>query len=199
MTAAEARPAAGRRAGATRWRAVVVVLILAAAALAAGVPDWIHAAGATALQGHVPVAVTGTQAAPGVPAAALVLLAAAAAAGLVGRFGRWAVVVVVAGSGVLLAASALAVIADPGPVARSAVAEATGITALAGPVTLTAAPYAVAALGVAGVLVAGWLALRSRTWARPSPRHEPGAAPPAAVPDDDQSAWDALSRGNDPS
>lgn len=187
-----------RRPGSTRRRAAGVVLVLALVSLTAGVPVWMHTAGTSALEGRVPIDVTGTQAAPAVPAAALVLLAAGAAIGLVGRIGRWVVAAVVAASGALVAASSLAVIAAPEPVAGTMVADATGIATLAAPVTLTAAPYAAAALGLVLLLVGGWLAATSRTWARPSQRHEAAGAPPAA-PDDDQAAWDALTRGDDPS
>lgn len=187
------------RATSTRRRAVLVVLALAFAILAAGVPTWMRTAGTTALEGLVPVSITGTQAAPAVPAVALVLLAAGAAIGLVGRIGRWVVVAVVAGIGVLLAGSALAVISSPETVAGTMVANATGVATLAAPVTLTVAPYAAAALGIVALIVGGWLAVTSRTWSRPSARHEVGIAPPVGVPDDDRSAWDALSRGDDPS
>ena len=188
------------RAGPARRRAVGVtlVLVLAIASLAAGVPVWMNTAGSTVLQARVPVAVTGTQAAPAVTAAALVLFATSAAIPLVGRIGRWVVVVVVMASGALLAASALAVIADPATVAGSAVAGVTGVATLAAPVTLTVAPFAVVALGIAGVLLGGRLAATSRTWARASKRHEGAGSPPPGPPDDDQSAWDALTRGNDP-
>ena len=188
-----------RRAGAARLRAVVVVLVLALASLTVGVPVWMHTAGTTALQGVVPVDVSGTRAAPAVPAAALVLLAAGAAIGLAGRIGRWVVVVVVGASGALVAASSVAVIADPDPVARTLVAELTGVASLATPVTLTAAPYAAAALSVVLMVVCGWLAATVRRWARPSWRHETAGATSAAVDDDDRAAWDALTRGDDPS
>lgn len=187
------------RTGSGRRRAVGLVLVLALVTLAAGVPVWLRTAGATALAGQVPVVVTGTQAAPAVSAAALVLLAAGAAIGLVGPVGRWVVVVVVIASGLLVAASSWAVIGDPGPVAASRVAEATGVSTLAAPVTLTAAPYAVVGLGLVLVILGAWLAATSRAWSRPSARHEAAGGAVAATIDDDRSAWDALTRGNDPS
>lgn len=194
------RPAVPAAAG--RRRAILVVLALALAAFLAGVPEWLRAAGTTALEGEVPVAVTGTQAAPGVPAAALVLLAAGFAVGLAGRVGRWVVVGVVLLAGVLLSASALAVAADPGPVARTAVADVTGVETLAGEVGLTPWPWVAAGVGVVAVLAGVWLALTSRQWARPSDRHDvapgQGAVRAAVVHDDDQAAWDALTRGDDP-
>jgi len=183
----------------TRRRAIAVVLGLALACLAAGVPVWIRTSGATALDAAVAVTVTGTEAAPAVPAAALVLLAAGAAIGLVGRVGRWVVVAVVAASGALVAFSSIAVIADPTPAAASRVAEATGVAALASPVTLTFAPFAVAALGGVLVLVGVWFAWASRSWAaRSSDRHELAGARATVEPDDDQAAWDALTGGDDP-
>lgn len=194
--AAPATRATGRR------RAILVVLGLALAALLTGAPQWLRTAGTTALQGEVPVAVAGAQAAPGVPAAALVLLAAGVAIGLAGRIGRWVVVAVVALAGVLLTASAVAVATDPRPVAGSAVADVTGVETLSAAVELTPWPWVAAAVGVLVVLAGGWLALTSRQWARPSDRHDPtsarGPAPVVVVHDDDQAAWDALTRGHDP-
>jgi hypothetical protein len=196
----DAVPPAPRRAG--RRRAILAVLALALVTLLSSVPVWLRTAGSTALQGDVPVTVAGTQAAPGIPAAALVLLSAGIAIGLVGRAGRWVLVAAVALSGVLAAVSAALVVADPGDAARTAVADATGVETLVTPVTLSAWPYVAVVVGVVVVATAAWLAATSGTWARPSARHDVGAAgvgAPGAVPDDDQAAWDALSRGHDPS
>jgi uncharacterized membrane protein (TIGR02234 family) len=197
-TAAEPEPAP-RRAG--RRRAILAALALALVTLLSSVPTWLRTAGTTALQGDVPVTVAGTQAAPGIPAAALVLLSAGVAIGLVGRAGRWVLVAVVALAGVLAAVSAVLVIADPSDVARTAVADATGVETLVAPVTLSAWPYVAVVVGLLVLVTAAWLAATSGTWARPSARHDVGAIgrPAVAVPDDDQSAWDALSRGQDPS
>ncbi len=201
--------AAGRR------RAILAVLGLALLTLVTALPVWLRTAGTTVLEGEVPVTVTGTQAAPGVPAAALVLLAAGVAAGLAGRIGRWAVVAAVVLAGVLQTASALAVVTDPGPVARTAVAGATGVETLAAPVTLAPWPWVATGAGVLVVFTGGRLAATSRRWARPSVRHDvprsaggaagsgaggsgATAASGAVVPDDDRAAWDALTRGDDP-
>lgn len=194
----------------TRRTAVWTLLLLGGATLAAAAPTWSTTTGATALEPVVDVAVSGTTAAPGVGAAALVLVASALALGLVGRAGRWVVLAVAALSGVVTTASALAVALDPEPSARSAVAEATGVTELTAPVSLTPAPWVAAALGVVTVLVAVWAAVGSRAWHRASTRHErdAGAAPAPAAGGpatdgpadglDDHDAWDALSRGEDP-
>ncbi|OLT55201.1 Trp biosynthesis-associated membrane protein [Cellulosimicrobium sp. CUA-896] len=193
----------------SRRTAVWLLLLLGGATLAVAAPTWATTTGATALDPVVDVAVSGTTAAPGVGAAALVVVASALALGLVGRVGRWVVLAVAALSGAVATAAALAVALDPAPSARSAVAEATGVTELTSPVSLTPAPWAAAVLGVLVVLAVVWVAAGSRTWVRASSRHERGAgaaAEPASTttdggaPDgiDDHDAWDALSRGEDP-
>ncbi|KON73088.1 hypothetical protein M768_12715 [Cellulosimicrobium cellulans F16] len=212
-----------RPAGPSRRTAIWVLLLLGGATLATAVPTWLSTTGATALDPEVEVTVAGTSAAPGVSASALVLVAAALALGLVGRVGRWVVLAVAAASGVVATVSALGVALDPEPSARSAVADATGVTELTAPVDLTVAPWLAAALGVLTVLAVVWVAVGSRSWAGASTRHEraSGATAPAApaagtavpeerpdrsrateppVPDDltDHDAWDALSRGEDP-
>ena len=127
--------------GSGRGRWVVTLLVAAGATAGSTAPAWFRASGSSALAGQVAVAVSGGQAAPGVLAAAVVLLAAAAAVGLVGRVGRWVVVAVVVAAGVLVLVSVVGVLRDPAPVATIAVAAATGVTALAGPVSSTAWPW----------------------------------------------------------
>lgn len=108
---------------------VLLLLVLGAASLASAAPVWLRSSGATALAERVDVTVTGTSAAPGVSAAALVVIAAALALGLVGRVGRWFALAVVWLAGLVAGGSALAVIRSPADAARTAVAEATGIVA----------------------------------------------------------------------
>ncbi len=197
----------------SRRTAVWVLLLLGGATLAAAAPTWATTTGATALDPVVEVAVSGTTAAPGVGAAALVLVASALALGLMGRVGRWVVLAVAALSGAVTTAAALAVALDPAPSARSAVAEATGVTELTSAVSLSPAPWVAAVLGVVTLLASVGIAVGSREWGRASSRHErdgggappatvptPGAAPDGGAPDglDDHDAWDALSRGEDP-
>ena len=213
-----------RPAGPSRRTAIWVLLLLGGATLATAVPTWLSTTGATALDPEVEVTVAGTSAAPGVSASALVLVAAALALGLVGRVGRWVVLAVAAASGVVATVSALGVALDPEPSARSAVADATGVPEVTAPVDLTVAPWLAATLGVLTVLAVVWVAVGSRSWAGASTRHEratgataaaasaaagttapegpsyPSGATEPASPDDltDHDAWDALSRGEDP-
>lgn len=196
----------------SRRAAIWLLLLLGGATLAASAVTWSTTTGATALDPVVEVVVSGTAAAPGVGAAALVLVASALALGLVGRVGRWVVLAVAAASGVVTTAAALGVALDPEPSARSAVADATGVTELTAPVVLTPAPWVAAALGVLTVLAVVWIAVGSRGWQQASTRHERDGspAPSAAAAGDgaapgaqdegltDHDAWDALSRGEDP-
>lgn len=231
--AAEDGPASGdaaattgeRRSGAAgRGRWVLVLLLLSGVVALSALPVWATGAGATALGEQVPVAVRGTQAAPGVVAGALVLLAAAAALGLVGRFGRWVVVVVVAAAGALVVAAGLAARTSAVTTVERAAAEATGVPSVTGDVEVTAWPVLAAVLGAVVVVAAVALARASWRWAAPSDRHEragsgsaTGAAGAAGITgaagagaasgsaggtapavDDERGAWDALSRGDDP-
>ncbi|MFE4463944.1 Trp biosynthesis-associated membrane protein [Oerskovia sp. NPDC056781] len=188
MTGASPGPAgAARGAGATgsaaaaraprSWRlarrsAILLLLVLGGGALAAAAPTWLRTSGATPLDPDVLVQVTGTSAAPGVGAGALVVVASALALGLVGRIGRWLVLLVSAASGVVVAASAAAILRDPTQAARTAVAEATGVTDMTSGIVLTPWPYVACAVGVLVVLVALWAAVSSPSWGRVSARHE---------------------------
>ncbi|MHA7132844.1 Trp biosynthesis-associated membrane protein [Oerskovia turbata] len=155
-----------------RRSAILLLLALGGGALAAAAPTWLRTTGATPLDAEVLVQVTGTEAAPGVGAGALVVVASALALGLVGRIGRWVVLVVGAASGVVIAASAAAILRDPTQAARSAVASATGVTDMTSDVVLTPWPAVALAAGVLVVLAALWAGLSAPSWARVSARHE---------------------------
>jgi len=189
-----------RRSGGRRGRAVLLLLLLAGATAVSALPTWFVAHGTEALHGTVDVRVSGTDAAPAVLAAALVLAASALAAALVGRVGRWAVALVVVVAGLLVVGSTIAVVRDPVAAVHEAVAHATGVGQLVGDVSTTAWPWVAVALGVVGALAGAWLPWAARSWARPSRRHEQAArvAPGGDERPDERTAWDALSRGEDP-
>ncbi|GAB2478092.1 hypothetical protein GCM10027063_19320 [Promicromonospora xylanilytica] len=211
----------------TRTRTVLALLVLGALTFGTGSPTWVTTTVATALEPEVAVTAAGTSAAPGVGAGALVLLAAGIACALTGRVARYIALVVAAAAGVLVVTSTLVVVSDPVPAATAAASATSGVTELTSPVTLTLWPWAALVTGVLAVVVALWAAAAARGWAATSGRHErtdpsatpPGTATPAtdaspAEPpagevvapepgsDDDQidphDAWDALSRGDDP-
>jgi len=220
----------------TRTRTVLALLVLGALTFGTGSPTWITTTVATALEPEVAVAASGTSAAPGVGAGALVLLAAGIACALTGRVARYVALVVAAAAGVLVVASTLVVVGDPTPAATNAASATSGVTELTSPVVLTAWPWAAVATGVLAVVVAVWAGIAARGWTATSARHErtgqgaaataagtagePGPAGPDAGPEaagtgaagdpaggteddtddeiDPHDAWDALSRGDDP-
>ncbi|WP_239070143.1 Trp biosynthesis-associated membrane protein [Cellulomonas chitinilytica] len=175
------------------------MVLLAVVSAVPALPTWLTTTGTTPLRGTVPVSVSGSQVAPGIFAAAVALLAAAAAVALVGRVGRWVVAVVVLGCGVLVAVAAGSVIADPLAAAAPVVAEVTGVGHISGPVQTTAWPWVAVVAGAVVVLGALWFVRSSAGWAGASRRHEAAAGRAVDGPDDERSAWDALSRGDDPS
>ncbi|WP_249669101.1 Trp biosynthesis-associated membrane protein [Cellulomonas hominis] len=207
---------------------MLVLLLLSGLVALTALPVWITATAASPVAEEVDVVVRGTAAAPGLVAAALVLLAAAAALGLVGRVGRWVVVVVVAAGGALVVASALAARSGATATAERAAAEATGVPSLTAGPEVAAWPLVSAALGVLVLVAAVGLARASGRWAAPSDRHERASGPrarptadaaagraagPATAPDaptgrpahpvtpdpsDERGTWDALTRGDDP-
>jgi hypothetical protein len=166
----------------TRRGAIWLLLVLGVGALAASAPTWLRTTGSTPLDADVLVQVTGTSAAPGVGAGALVVIAGALALGLVGRVGRWFVLVVTVSSGIVIAVSATTILRDPTQAARSAVAEATGVTDMTSGITLTPWPAAALAAGLLVVLASVWAAVSSPSWGRVSARHE--IARPASVQHD---------------
>lgn len=180
----------------TRGRSALAVLLLAIAVGACALPVWVTATGVSALAGHVPVRVHGSAVAPLVPATALVLAAAGAAIALAGRLGRWVVAAVVLAGGVAVVVAAAVVIADPSAAATDAVGAQTGIDHLAGPASVTAAPWVTVLVGVVGLLVGLLVVRSSASWAT-SRRHE--VAPASAGAPDERSDWDDLTRGTDPS
>jgi len=205
-----------------RSRAVWSVVAVGGLTLATASPTWVSTTVSTALAPTVDVAVQGTTAAPAVAAAALVVVAGGVALAIAGRVARWVALVVVALAGALATASAVAVLLDPVPAATSGASETAGVTDLTSPVAVAVWPWLTVALGALAVVVALLAAVGSPAWGATSGRHErasadpssddadarggpdgadpaPGADPDDAGQHDPHDAWDALSRGTDPS
>lgn len=173
--------------------------------------------------GVTEVAAAGSSAAPAAPALALAAAAASVAVLVTGRLGRRLATVVLALSGLGAAAACVAVLADPAGAAEAAVSAATGRTGGA-PSPATVTPWVVVALagGLLAAVAGGYGVARSSTWPAPGRRFEttsgapqgvdgagtghPGDAGPTvraggaagAAGPDPIGAWDALSRGEDP-
>jgi uncharacterized membrane protein (TIGR02234 family) len=192
------------RAALDRRRAVLGALALGALALAATAAPWVRATTSSALQEEVVVSVSGSDAAAASAAGALVVLAAALAMALGGRWGARAAGAGVALGGLLVAVSAGGVLADPAGPASAAAQQAVGVGTLVGDPTTTPAVWLALLAGVL-VTVLGLLAVvAAGGWARGARRHDRQGAPTPArtegpdAPLEDQDAWDALTRGEDP-
>lgn len=210
----------------TRRAAVLGALVLGGATLVAGSAVWVRATTSSAVDVQVPLAVAGGVVAPGVQAGGLVVLAAGGALALGGRVGRRLAGAGVVLGGVLVAAAAVGGLRDPGAAALSAAREAVGVAQLTSPVVTTAAPWLAVALGAAAVGLGAWSLAVSGSWPGGDGRHERAVderrvadeqraarddrparderavgAEPATGEEhagDDQSTWDSLTRGHDP-
>lgn len=207
-----------------RRSAVLALLAVAVAIVATSAPVWLHGQTSSAVASVVPVSVVGGQAAPGVAAGGLVVAAAALALALARRAGVVVAAAVALLAGALVVVSAVTAPGRAQTVLGSAAAEQVGVSTV-GAITVTAWPWVAAALGGLAGVVAVAVAVAARGWKGPSARHEAGrvdltvspsdgdtgavapgpAAPGAAAADadgpgtvDPGTAWDALSRGEDP-
>ena len=198
-----AQPSTGATPRTGRRRTVLAGVALGVAVLAVTGTVWVRATATSAIDAEVPVAVTGAVVAPGVSAGGLVVLAAAAALALGGRWGRRLAAGGVALGGALVVAGSFGALADPGRAARAAAQAAVGVDALGVPATLTAMPWLALVLGATAVALGLWTMVVAGGWADAPRRHEGGGGPdvhafPAAESLPEHDAWDALSRGDDP-
>lgn len=186
--------------------AVLATLVCAIGLFAASAATWVHATVNTTLQ-PITVDVAGSDAAPAVTALGLVAGAAAVASTLAGRVLRTIVGVVVAAAGVGAIFAVLAVTADSENAARGAVGAQTGAVGTGGEFALTAFPWLALVAAVALILCGVWLVLVARNaGARAAQRYDRDAlAGNRAASEargsehsDDIDAWDAFTRGEDP-
>lgn len=181
----------------TRRRTVLATLVLGGLVLAVSAGTWVTGTAQSGLGGPQPLSISGNDAAPGVAAAALALLAAGVAAGLVGRVGRWVVVAVVAVASVVVSTSAVGVLLDPGAPAQSAAAAATGVATLDGSPQTGVLVVVAVVLGVVGVVLAALVALAGHGWAGDRRHERVSSAPTSPEADDPAELWDRLTRGDD--
>ena len=184
---------------------VLACVVAAGVALTAGGQAW---AEITAQRPEplppVTTLVNGSEAAPLVPAAALVLLAAAGELLAVRGWGRAAVgvVMVLAGAGLVWPSSRVL----SGQDVVTTQLQAFGVPADQFVTDVSPGwPVAVVAAGVLGILAGLLTAVRGRAWPAMGRRYEragdPGAATPPVAPTAEQqasAAWSALDRGEDP-
>lgn len=182
-------------------RSTAVLAGLVAAGLLAGATrtPWVQASAPDLAGTAQQVSVTGSDAAPAVLALALAGLAAALATSLSSAWVRFLTGPVMVLAGVAAAVASLGAVRDPAAAARGAVVEATGVSggeiaadATAWPLIALVPASALALVGVL-VLVAG------RAWPVGTRYRSAAVAATADPADDPAAAWDALSRGEDPS
>lgn len=205
---------------------VLAGVVLGAAVLLVTSTTWVRATTSSAIDPDVQVSVTGSVMAPGSSAGGLVVLAAATALALGGRWGRWLAAGGVVLGGVLVIAASLGAPGDAAGAARAAAQTAVGVAQLDDGAALTVMPWFALVLGAAAVALGLRAAVTARGWGEASTRHEDAARAPVAgaavgavgrptdhpdgVPTsaaegrarssgvDEHAAWDALSRGDDP-
>lgn len=193
---------------------MLISAALAVGLLVASSRPWVVVALPDPLVGTERLAVPGGQAAPVVAALALVALACAGALTLARRIGSVVAVVGLAVAGLAAAAMSSLVLVDPERAARTAVAEATGLTPAsvdpgAGGAEATGWPVLTVVLALLLVVVALAGVRGRRSWqsarridpasatSRP-PAHTEGASVDSGTSPAPADDWDALTRGEDP-
>ncbi|GEN79074.1 hypothetical protein AFE02nite_08080 [Actinotalea fermentans] len=188
---------------------MLATMVAGAAMGAAAAGTWVTGRAWTPLAEQA-IEVRGLDAAPVLGATALLLLAAGLALGLAGRRAGRITGVAVAAAGALAAVSTLTVLRDPAGPARAAAQETLGVAQVED-AAVAALPWAGLAVAIAVVLLGGWVTVAAGRWGATASRGgsryrratqaaDPasgGQSSPAAGPDD-VTAWDALTRGEDP-
>lgn len=180
---------------------VLLTLALGIGTFALTQSTWITARTLSLAGTLTEIAVTGADAAPATLAFALVALASALVFAISRRGLARVCAVVMALSGLAIAASAVLVAVSPAQAAAPAVAEATGILGADVRAVASSWPWVAALAGALVAVTGGWAVAvagsiprtRSTRYARQS-----AASSRLAAEHDDASAWDALSQGEDP-
>lgn len=187
------------RRGPTRRTTVLAGLVASMALLGSSRLVWAEATGADLAGTARSIEVIGADAAPAVMAVGLVALAASLATSLSSRWIRLVTGPVLILAGLLSAASMIGVIADPAAASSAAVSQATGVIGAQSAASSTIWPVlsllpAVAVTGI-GALV---LAVGGR-WPQGTRYRRATVTVTADPAEDPAAAWDALTRGDDPS
>lgn len=192
----------------TRRTAVVAVLLSGAVLGGSAAGTWVTARAWTPLEERA-LAVSGLDASPVLGATALLLVACGLALAMAGRAAVRAIGVVVVGAAGLAGASALAVALDPAGPARAAARADVGVAGVEAAAS-TALPWAALAVAVAAAVLGAWTVVAASAWSRGPGRSAsryrrvtgdeggPAEAATTAPGGDDVAAWDALTRGEDP-
>lgn len=169
--------------------------------LASGARTWVNGRVSDPVLAETAVSVSGSDAAAGVVATALVGAAAVLAALTGGRVVRWIGAGALMLAGVLVVVLVLQVLLDPEAAVGRQAAELTGRT---GSIDATGEPtfwvFLSLLAGAVLILTGGASLLSVRSWGGLSSRYEPPGEEPGPSPraTEAESDWDRLSRGEDP-
>ena len=172
--------------------------------LVATTRPWVHAVVLESVLGQrKTIVVSGKDAAPAVVAVALVALAAGVALLLARTSGRRVIGLVLVLAGAAQVAATTSTVGQPRSSVTDQVARAVGATGSTDvSVTVTGWPWLAVVGGVLVVLAGVHTVLRARRWSAPTGRYEATATadgtPDAADHPEGSDAWDALTRGDDP-
>ncbi|HIZ36422.1 MAG TPA: Trp biosynthesis-associated membrane protein [Candidatus Ruania gallistercoris] len=191
--------AGGKRLQLSRGAAVLVVLGGGALLLLSALPLWASAPVAVTLDAVAAAEVSGTDAEPVVPSAALVILAAGLAIGLAGRLARVLAALAVAGCGALAVVMTILFLRSPEPAVLAEAGNVSAVAELSGPVGVSVWPVVSVVIATVLTLLGLLLPWVMGTWARVGQRYERGARPVPGGTRQHVADWDALSRGEDPS
>jgi hypothetical protein len=191
----------------TRRVAVVATLACGAALGGSAAGTWVTARAWTPLSERA-IAVTGLDASPVLGATALLLVACGLALAMAGRATGRGIAVVVVGAALLAGVSCLTVALDPAGPARGAARADVGVAGVEAAAS-TPLPWLARAVAAAAAGLGVWTAVAVGGWTRGASgasryRRVTGAegaadgTPTAGPGEDDVAAWDALTRGEDP-
>ncbi len=180
----------------------IVLIVLAGAGLtllSAG-RTWVSGRITDAVAAAGDLSVTGSVAAPGVGALALVSAAGAVVLATAGRRPVQIAALVLSAGGLAVVLLGGAVLTDPADALRVPAAQASGTTTSRVDDVRRTAWVPLGMTGGALMLAGGLLALlRGAAWAGPSRRYERTPSSAAEGPPvDDEPLWEAISRGDDP-
>jgi uncharacterized membrane protein (TIGR02234 family) len=191
-------------AGRERLAVLALGVVGAALALLTATRPWLDVTVKDPLVGSGRLHPDGREVAALVPAAALVALAAAVTAVTMRRVGRQVAGLLLVAAGGAIASAAVSVINGPSGAAEETVRQATGRTGGLAVVTAGATgwPWVAVVAAVPIVLAGATTVVRGRGWSGLSARYDaPGDSDdpsPPTDPTEPEVAWDALSRGEDP-
>lgn len=184
--------------GLSRRTAVLIAAVAAIALGALGRATWLTARAPDITGAMQTIEVPGQDAAAGLLPLALVAGAAALATSLTGRWIRWITGAVLIATGLGAIAIVLGVVTAPGDAASAAVAEATGIRGTVVIADLALWPWIALLPALVLVLTGAAILLLGGRWSVTSRYARPRRAATSDPADDPAAAWDALSRGEDP-